>query len=279
MSEPTLLGARRLRRILEDHGVHPSKARGQNFVVDPNTIEKVVSVAGVDPQDRVLEIGAGAGSLTLALARVAARVTAVEIDARLVAALRGVVAGLDNVDVIEADALRLDLAALGANRLVSNLPYNIAASVVLRVLEETPQISTQTVMTQKEVGERLAARPGSPAYGLPSALVAYWGRARVAARVSRNAFYPVPNVDSVVVVVERNPILPDVDRERLFAVIRAAFGQRRKTLRNSLADLAGSPDAAAAAIGAAGLAPMARPENAGLDELVAIANELAARSR
>lgn len=275
MSASELLGARRLRALLEAHDVHPSKHLGQNFVIDPNTIDKVVAAAGLEGTESVLEIGAGAGSLTVGLARAAGHVIAVEVDRRLLEIVREVTASLDNVEVVEANVLEMDLGAVDASRLVANLPYNIAATVVLEVLENAPQIERLTVMTQREVGERLAAGPGSKTYGQTSVLAAYWARASVATRVSRRAFYPVPNVDSVVVVLERRPHVDRSDRDALYAVVKAAFGQRRKTLRNSLAEPAGSTEAAAAAVRAAGLPDMARAEQAGLDEFVAIARMIA----
>jgi 16S rRNA (adenine1518-N6/adenine1519-N6)-dimethyltransferase len=275
MSVPELVGARRLRQLLDARGIRPSKALGQNFVIDPNTIRKVVDAAGLDGTEHVLEIGAGAGSLTLGLAAAARRVTAIEVDRRLLEVAREVTGSLDNVEVVAGDALDLDLASIDATRLVANLPYNVAATVVLRVLEEAPQIESLTVMTQREVGERLAAPSGSKVYGQTSVLAAYWSEVRVAARISRRAFYPVPNVDSVLVVLERRARLPDVDRDLLFAVVRAAFGQRRKTLRNSLAEMAGSTDAAMAAVRGAGLLEMTRPEQVSLEEFVALATRLA----
>jgi 16S rRNA (adenine1518-N6/adenine1519-N6)-dimethyltransferase len=275
MSAPELVGAKRLRALLDAHGIRPSKALGQNFVIDPNTIRKVVAAAGLDGTEDVLEIGAGAGSLTVGLAPAARRVVAIELDRRLLDVAGEVTAALENVEIVPGDALDMDLAPVQATHLVANLPYNVAATVVLRVLEEAPQIKRLTVMTQREVGERLAAEPGSKAYGLTSVLTAYWSEARVAARVSRRAFYPVPNVDSVLVVLARRDHLHDVDRESLFTVVKTAFGQRRKTLRNSLAELAGSPDAAAAAVRAAGLPEMTRPEEVDLDGFVALTNGLA----
>jgi 16S rRNA (adenine1518-N6/adenine1519-N6)-dimethyltransferase len=256
------------------YGVTPTKALGQNFVIDPNTIRKIVDVAVVGDDDAVLEIGAGLGSLTLALAGAARKVTAVEVDERLLPALEEVLGEVDNVDIVAGDVLTLDLDSFDATAVVANLPYNIAATAVLRVLEGSPRIRRLTVMTQKEVGERLAAPPGSKTYGASSVLVAYWGTARVAAPVSRRAFYPEPNVDSVIVVVNRREELPPTDRGALFSVVKAAFGQRRKTLRNSLADIAGSTEAAAAVLAGAGVDPMLRPEQIGLEGFVAIADQL-----
>ncbi len=275
MSSAGLLGPRALRVALDRHGVRPDKSLGQNFVIDPNTIRKILDVAAVSRRDRVLEIGAGAGSLTLGLAAVAAHVTAVEYDRRLLPVLREVLADAVNVEVLEADALVLDFAATDANCLVANLPYNIATSVILRALEQGRRITELTVMTQKEVGERLAAEPGSKAYGQTSVMVRYFAETKVAAKVSRKAFFPVPGVDSVVVRMTRRADLPGGDRDRLFAVIRAGFSQRRKTLRNALAALAGSPERADRAIRAAGLEPGTRAEDVDLDAWLSIANALA----
>ncbi|HEY7875555.1 MAG TPA: 16S rRNA (adenine(1518)-N(6)/adenine(1519)-N(6))-dimethyltransferase RsmA, partial [Actinomycetota bacterium] len=250
---------------------------GQNFVIDPNTIRKVVDLAGLDGSESVLEIGAGAGSLTLGLAGAARRVVAVEVDARLLDVLREVTASLENVEVVEADALALDMSTVDASAVVANLPYNVAATVVLKVLEDAPEIRKLTVMTQREVGERLAAAPGSKTYGQTSVLAAYWSTARVASAVSRRAFFPVPNVDSAIVVLERRTP-PPVEKTIFYSVVKGAFGQRRKTLRNSLTELAGSAEAAAAAIHAAGLPDMARAEDAGLDDFAAVAAALAATS-
>lgn len=271
MTELELLGARRLRALVSAYDIHPSKALGQNFVIDPNTIRKMVAVASPAPDDSVLEIGAGLGSLTIELARVAQRVTALEVDATVAAALRTVVAPAENVDVVEGDALALDLGSFGASAVVANLPYNIASSIVLRVLEAAPQIARLTVMTQREVGERLASPPGSKTYGATSVFVAYWGKARVAATVSRRAFYPEPNVDSVIVVIDRRSPSADVDQGALFSIVRAAFGQRRKVLRNSLAELTGAGDAAASLLTRAGIDPRARAEQLGLDDFIAVA--------
>ena len=263
-----------MREVLDRYDVHPARALGQNFVLDPNTIRKVVETAGVSSGDTVLEIGAGAGSLTLGLAGAARRVVAVEFDRRLAAALREVVAGVSNVEVVEADALRLDLSAFDAAHLVANLPYNIATPLVVRALEQAPRLVSLTVMTQREVGERLAARPGSKAYGQVSVVVGYFAVATVAASVSRRAFYPEPNVDSVIVRMVRKPSQPEVDRRRLFEIVRHAFSQRRKTLRNALTPLAGSTASAEDALRRAALEPQARAEDVDLDGFVALARAL-----
>ncbi len=268
-----LLGARRLRALLDAHGIRPRRELGQNFVVDPNTIRKLVAVSGVGPDDVVLEIGAGAGSLTLGLADRARRVIAVEADPRLVGVLHEVVGDLPQVDIVAGDALRIDPGSFGASALVANLPYRIAATVVLRVLEQAPDIARLTVMVQREVAERLAAGPGDPAYGRTSVLVSYFARAEVAVGVARTAFFPVPEVDSAVArIVRVTP--PPIPYEPLRDVVGAAFAQRRKTLRNSLGALFSSTAAAAAALEVAGIDPGERPERIGLDGFVALARRL-----
>ena len=263
-----LLGARRLREIFDSHGIRPTKALGQNFVIDPNTIRKVVTVAKVRPSDRILEIGAGAGSLTLGLAATGASVTAVEYDRRLLPVLAETLEGLNNVEIVEADAMKLSLGDIQAEKVVANLPYNIAVPVVMRLLSEAPQIAELIVMTQREVGERLAAGPGSKTYGQASVVVAYYGTASVAGKISRRAFFPVPGVDSVLVRIERREP-PDVDRQALFALIRSGFGQRRKTLRNAVGGGAAG-DRIEAILRSLGLDPAVRAEQLTLQDFVAI---------
>jgi 16S rRNA (adenine1518-N6/adenine1519-N6)-dimethyltransferase len=275
MTQSELIGPRRLRRLFADHSFTPRKRFGQNFVIDPNTIRKVVDVAGLDPEDHVLEVGAGAGSLTVALARTVAHVTAVEFDERLVPVLDETVGHFPNVEIVMGDALEVPLMDIPATRMIGNLPYNLAATIVLRVLETAPGVSELTVMTQREVGQRLASPPGSRAFGQTSVLVAYWGTARVTGKISRTAFYPIPNVDSVLLRIVRHAKRPDVDQNLLFAVVRSAFSQRRKTLRNSLIDVAGSTTRAEAALESAGIAPTARAERLGIDEFVALTKALA----
>ncbi|HVF54227.1 MAG TPA: 16S rRNA (adenine(1518)-N(6)/adenine(1519)-N(6))-dimethyltransferase RsmA [Actinomycetota bacterium] len=274
---PELLGARRVRELLDARGIRLRKGLGQNFVIDPNTIRKMVHIAEVEGA-RVVEIGAGAGSLTAALCATAQHVTAVEIDERLAPVLEEVLSGATNVDIVYADALELDLSAVEAQRVVANLPYNIAATLVLRILEDAPVIDRITVMVQKEVGERLAAVARSAAYGTTSALVAYWAVARVSSRVSRNAFFPVPNVDSVIVTIERRPDrLSDVSREAYYEVVKTAFSQRRKTLRNVLARLASSRSIEEV-LAEAGIPAMARAEEIDRDGFAAIVRALASSS-
>ncbi|MGI8709318.1 MAG: 16S rRNA (adenine(1518)-N(6)/adenine(1519)-N(6))-dimethyltransferase RsmA [Actinomycetota bacterium] len=272
-SDSPLLGTRRVRELLDEHGVRPRKALGQNFVIDPNTIRKMVALAQVGPDDAIVEVGAGAGSLTLALAMVARRVVALEKDIKLIPVLEQVLQGRDNVKTIRGDALEHDLGALGADHLVANLPYNVAATVVLRALEGAPGITSLTVMTQREVGERLAAGAGSKAYGLSSVLVAYFADARVVARVSRRAFWPEPNVDSVIVRLVRRPS-PAVPQDVFFAIARAGFAQRRKMLRGSLRGVVDQPDRLEGALSKAGIDPTIRAEELDLEGFVALAEQL-----
>jgi 16S rRNA (adenine1518-N6/adenine1519-N6)-dimethyltransferase len=251
---------RRLEALLAEHGVTPSRALGQNFVVDPNTVRRIARLAGVGPGDHVVEVGAGAGSLTLALAETGADVLALELDRHLLPVLRASAGDLERVRIVEGDAMELDWPALLAGAeswtLVANLPYNVATPLVIDLLDEAPSIARMLVMVQREAGERLVAPPGSRTYGIPSVRIAYRATARLAGRVGPDVFLPRPRVESVLVEIVRlaEPAVA-ADPERMFALVRAGFGQRRKMLRRSLAGLV--PDEAFAA---AGVAPTARPE-------------------
>jgi 16S rRNA (adenine1518-N6/adenine1519-N6)-dimethyltransferase len=255
-----------VRRLLDENGLAPSRARGQNFVVDPNTVRRVARLAGVGPGDRVVEIGAGLGSLTLALAQTGASVTAIEIDGGLAPVLRSVVEPV-GVRVVEADALRLDWSALldGPGwALVANLPYNVATPLIADLLDGVPAIDRMLVMVQREVGERLAAHPGDAAYGAVSVKVAYWAMARVVGRVPPTVFHPMPKVESALVRIDRRPapaVGAHVDPAWLFQLVGTGFGQRRKMLRRSLATLV-PPEAFAAA----GIRPEARAEELSVEE-------------
>lgn len=245
--------------LLDAHGLSPSRALGQNFVADPNTVRRIARLAEVGPGDHVVEIGAGLGSLTLALAETGASITAVELDRYLLPVLREVV-GSSGVTVVEGDARALDwdevLAAAPSWHLVANLPYNVATPLVLDLLDEVPAIEQMLVMVQREAGERLAAAVGDPAYGIPSVKVGYWATAAVVGRVPASVFVPRPRVESVLVrIVRRSAPATSADPERLFALVRAGFGQRRKMLRRSLAGLI-DPDA----FERAGVRPEARAE-------------------
>ena len=244
--------------LLARAGRSPSRALGQNFVVDPNTVRRIARLAGVGPGDRVVEIGAGLGSLTLALLETGAAVTAVEIDRHLVPLLRETVEPA-GATVVEADAMTVDWGAVlgeGPWVLVANLPYNVATPLVADLLDGVPAVQRMLVMVQREVGERLAARVGDDAYGAVSVKVAYWATAKVAGLVPPTVFLPKPNVDSALVAIERrDEPATDAPRDRLFELVRAGFGQRRKMLRRSLAGLV-APEA----FEAAGVRPEARAE-------------------
>ena len=255
------LTRRQVTELLSAHGLAPRRALGQNFVVDPNTVRRIARLARVGPGDRVFEIGAGLGSLTLALAATGAAVTAVEVDHGIAAVLRSVVEPR-GVTVVEADALDLDIAGLlgpGPWVLVANLPYNVATPLVVRLLEEVPAITRMLVMVQAEVGDRLAAVAGSPAYGAVSVVVAWWASATVVGHVPATVFVPRPKVASALVAIERHPT--GAGYARFKEVVRAGFGQRRKMLRRSL-DGVVEPGA----FEAAGVKADARAEELDVDE-------------
>ena len=237
------LTRRGAQELLDRHGVRPSRALGQNFVVDPNTVRRVVRLAGVKPGDHVIEVGAGLGSLTLALVDAGAEVIAVELDRHLLPVLDEVLAEAEpRPTVVQADALELDwsstLAGVDRWHLVANLPYNVATPLVLDLLDRVPSIDRMLVMVQREVGERLAASPRTKAYGIPSVKVAYWAEADVVGRVGPNVFLPKPKVESALVRIVRRPEpATSADPDALFALVRAGFGQRRKMLRGSLSGL------------------------------------------
>lgn len=241
--------------LLAEHGLEASRALGQNFMADANTVRKIVRLAAVGPGDRVVEVGAGLGSLTLGLLDAGAEVTAIEVDRHLVPVLRSVVEAR-GATVVEADALHLDWPALlGAPDpvrpwlLVANLPYNIAASLVLLLLERAPAIARLLVLVQLEVGERLAAGPGTKAYGIPSVKLRWWADAAVVAKVAPSVFIPQPRVASALVDIRRHPPAgDDAERAAVFDLIEAGFNQRRKMLRRALAARVGPADLATAAI-------------------------------
>jgi 16S rRNA (adenine1518-N6/adenine1519-N6)-dimethyltransferase len=260
--------------LLSDHGLAPRRQLGQNFVADPNTVRRIARLAGVGPGDHVLEIGAGLGSLTLALAETGAEVVAVEVDRGIVPVLREVVADAANVAVVEADALRADWDALLASApswvLVANLPYNVATPLVCDLLDGVPAIARMLVMVQREVAERFCATPRSEAYGAVSVKVAYWATSRVAGTVPASVFVPRPNVESALAEIVRRPEpATDADREVLFHLVRVAFGQRRKMLRRSLA-----ADVDSEVFAAAGIDPQRRPEELDVVEWGALAHAL-----
>jgi len=281
-----LLTSNDIRELCAQLNIRPTKTLGQNFVNDPGTVRKIVRNAGVQAGEQVLEIGPGLGSLTLALLEAGAQVSAVEIDPPLAQALPTTAQARfpeAKLQVFTADALTItgpeSIDGATPTRLVANLPYNVAVPIVLTVLEKLPSIQTVLVMVQAEVADRLAATPGNKIYGVPSAKVAWYASARRTLTIGRNVFYPVPNVDSALVKIERRPH-PDTaaTREQVFAVIDAAFAQRRKTLRQALAGLAGSAGAAQEALERAGVSPTARGETLDIDQFAAVAQQLNAAS-
>lgn len=281
-----LLTSSDIRELCAQLNIRPTKTLGQNFVNDPGTVRKIVRNAGVQAGEQVLEIGPGLGSLTLALLEAGAQVSAVEIDPPLAQALPTTAQARfpeAKLQVFTADALTItgpeSIDGATPTRLVANLPYNVAVPIVLTVLEKLPSIQTVLVMVQAEVADRLAATPGNKIYGVPSAKVAWYASARRTLTIGRNVFYPVPNVDSALVKIERRPH-PDTaaTREQVFAVIDAAFAQRRKTLRQALAGLAGSAGAAQEALERAGVSPTARGETLDINQFAAVAQQLNAAS-
>ncbi len=260
-----LLGPAEVRALAAELGIRPTKKLGQNFVHDPNTVRRIVRAAALTPDDVVVEVGPGLGSLTLALLPAVAAVHAVEIDPVLAARLPATAAAFapdltDRLTVVAADALRVTAADLpGATALVANLPYNVAVPVVLHLLAELPGLRRGLVMVQAEVAERLAASPGSKVYGVPSVKLAWYAAARRAGPVPRAVFWPVPGVDSGLLAFDRRDP-PSGDRAAVFALVDAAFAQRRKALRGALAGWAGSPAAAEEALRAAGIDPLTRAE-------------------
>jgi 16S rRNA (adenine1518-N6/adenine1519-N6)-dimethyltransferase len=261
-----LLGPAEVRRLAAELGVTPTRSLGQNFLHDPNTIRRIVRTAALRPDDTALEVGPGLGSLTLGLLDAAAHVTAVEIDPVLAGALPGTVADrrpdrAGALTVLAADALRLDAVPdPQPTALVANLPYNVAVPVVLHLLALLPSLRTGLVMVQAEVAERLAARPGSKTYGVPSVKAAWFADVTRAGAVPRAVFWPVPNVDSGLVALTRRDPPAGAERADVFAVVDAAVAQRRKTLRAALAPWAGSPAEAERRLRAAGVDPGLRGE-------------------
>jgi len=279
MSEITLLGAGEIREIAAELDLHPTKGLGQNFVIDANTCQKIVRLGVVHRGDHVLEIGPGLGSLTLALLQVADNVTAIEIDKRLATRLTQTTrehgAPEGSLTVINDDAMRVVNLPGQPNKLIANLPYNVSVPVFLTFLERFPSITSGVIMVQTEVAERLAAKPGSEAYGVPSAKAAWWCDVVLADSVSRSVFWPVPNVDSSLVkFVRHEPLGDDALRRRTFDLIDRAFGQRRKMLRSVYAEIYGGSGEAEQALASAGIDPTSRGESLSVSRFVAIAKQL-----
>lgn len=265
------LTRRQVHALLDAHGLSPSRALGQNFVVDPNTVRRIARLAGVGAGDHVVEIGAGVGCLTLALAETGASVTAVELDRGLLEVL-GEVLDATSVDLVAGDARTMDWSRLLGGSptwtLVANLPYNIATPLVCDLLADVPAITKMVVMVQREVADRLVADAGSRTYGIPSVKVAFSAVARIVATIGPDVFFPHPRVDSAVVEITRRPagsVAPDIDPVDLFTLVTTAFQQRRKMLRRSLLGLVD-----AEVFTGAGVDPSARPEMLDLDAWVAL---------
>jgi 16S rRNA (adenine1518-N6/adenine1519-N6)-dimethyltransferase len=251
-----------IRELLQSSGLAPSRALGQNFVADPNTVRRIARLAEIGPNDHVVEIGAGLGSLTLALAESGASVTAIEIDRGIVPVLTAQAGVLSNVEIVEADAMSADWSKILSNStvwtLVANLPYNVATPLVCDLLDFVPAITSMLVMVQREVGERFVAQPGSKAYGAVSVKVAYWADAKIVGSIPASVFVPRPNVESALVRIDRRSP-PVVDHVVMFELIRQSFGQRRKMLRRSLAGSVTDEQFVAADV-----SPEQRPEQLGL---------------
>ena len=272
---------RDITELLTQHGLAPRRAFGQNFVSDPNTVRRIARMANVGPNDHVVEIGAGLGSLTLALAETGARITAIEIDHGIAPVLRDVVKELPNVSVVVGDALELDWNEIilpGSKAVVvANLPYNVATPLVADLLDAIPQISRFVVMVQKEVALRLASSVGSSDYGAISVKIAYWATARVLGDVPPSVFIPRPKVTSSIIEITRREtpaVGPHIAPQQLFKVIRTGFGQRRKMLRRSLAAIA-TPENFVLA----GVSPEARPEELDVHQWGRLATEIQKNQR
>jgi 16S rRNA (adenine1518-N6/adenine1519-N6)-dimethyltransferase len=273
----SLLGPAEVRELATGLGLRPTKALGQNFVIDANTVRRIVRAAKISTDDVVLEVGPGLGSLTLGLLPAAGRVVAVEVDQVLADALRDTVTArapsyAGNLDVVHADALRLDALPATPTAVVANLPYNVAVPVLLHLLAQFPSISHGLVMVQAEVADRLVAPPGSKVYGVPSVKIAWYAEARRAGSVGRTVFWPAPNVDSGLVALHRREQpLTTASRQEVFTLVDAAFAQRRKTLRAALSGWAGSPARAEEALRAADIDPQRRGESLGVADFARLA--------
>jgi len=270
------LGAAQIRQLASSLDLSPTKKWGQNFVIDPNTVRRIIEISAVTPDDEIVEIGPGLGSLTVGLLAGAKSVVAVEIDERLAKQLPKTIQELDEqlvqkLTVLNIDAMKISELPTQANKLVANLPYNISVPVILHFLEKFPSIREVLVMVQAEVGERLAAGPGSKIYGVPSVKARFYGEVTQAATISRQIFWPVPNVDSVLVRIVRHAQSPDLAmKEQLFAVVDAAFSQRRKTLRSALSSFLGGAAQVDLVLAEAGVNSGLRGEQLDLDAFLAI---------
>jgi 16S rRNA (adenine1518-N6/adenine1519-N6)-dimethyltransferase len=270
-----LLGSGEVRRIAAELDLRPTKKLGQNFVIDPNTIRKIVAAAGLSPRDKVVEIGPGLGSLTLGLLEKVNQLAVVEYDRRLAERLKQTLdQRASGCHIIAADAMNVSSLPFEPDALVANLPYNISVPVLLHFMETFPSLQKGLVLVQAEVAARLIAAPGSKTYGSPSAKLAWYAKASPGGVVSRSIFWPIPNVDSALVYFEkREEAFPEQLRQEVFRVIDGAFAQRRKTLRQALADWAGSPSEAEKLLTAAEISPQARGEDLIIDDFVRLATK------
>ena len=272
-----LLGSGEIRRLAAELDLRPTKKLGQNFVIDPNTIRKIVATAALSPRDKVVEIGPGLGSLTLGLLEKVNQLVVVEFDSRLADRLKQTLdqrASGHSCQIISADAMNVTSLPFEPDALVANLPYNISVPVLLHFMETFPSLSKGLVLVQAEVAARLVAPPGSKTYGSPSAKLAWYAKASYGGVVSRNIFWPVPNVDSALVYFEKREDAFDQRlRAETFRVIDGAFAQRRKTLRQALADWAGSAPKAEEILLASGISPQARGEDLAIEDFVKLASQ------
>ena len=275
MSGAQLLGPVEIRELAAALGVTPTKRLGQNFVHDPNTVRRIVAAAELSPDDRVVEVGPGLGSLTLGLLDEAAHVTALEIDDRLAQQLGKTVelrapSAAHKLDIVHMDALKTSQRDVSGEptALVANLPYNVSVPVLLHLLAEFPSIRRVLVMVQKEVADRLAAKPGTKIYGVPSVKAAFYGEVSQAGTIGKHVFWPAPNIESGLVRIDVDPERDRSVRDKVFPLIDAAFAQRRKTLRSTLASVYGSAAEAEAALREAGIDPGLRGEKLGVEDFV-----------
>jgi 16S rRNA (adenine1518-N6/adenine1519-N6)-dimethyltransferase len=277
MTDTRLLGATEIRRLAAELDVRPTKVWGQNFVIDANTVRSIVRAAGVAAETDVVEVGPGLGSLTLELLDVCKTVTVIEIDPKLAGRIQQTANEFapdhaHKLRVVEADAMQVNQLAVAPTALVANLPYNVSVPVLIHLLRTFPTIQTALVMVQAEVAERLAAKPGSRIYGVPSVKAAWFGEAKKVATIGRSVFWPAPNVDSALVRIDRHAkVIADVSEIELFKLVDAAFSQRRKMLRSALAEWAGGTDAATALLHKAGVDPSLRGEALNINDFIAIA--------
>lgn len=275
MAASHLLGPAEIRELATELDVTPTKKLGQNFLHDPNTVRMIVGAAELSPDDVVVEVGPGLGSLTLGLADTVSRVIALEIDPRLAGRLPATVEArapefADRLTVVNTDALKVSRTDLDAEptALVANLPYNVSVPVLLHLLAEFPTIKRVLVMVQKEVADRLAAKPGSKIYGVPSVKAAFYGEVSRAGTIGKHVFWPAPNIESGLVRIDVDDTNPRELRGKVFPLVDAAFAQRRKTLRSTLAGQFGSAADAEAALRAAGIDPGLRGEKLTVDDFV-----------